>query len=85
VSLQRYFPVSGSGVNWDTWNGSLLIYFGEEPIPQDREENWKWVAKNVIQLPTFSAYPMPNPDAYANWQDWANDFTQVVNGPSNAI
>jgi hypothetical protein len=27
-------------------------------------------------------YPVPSPDTYQNWQDWAIEFTEIINGPS---
>lgn len=58
------------------------MFFGEEPIPYNDELNWKQTAASVAQLATFGAYPIPDPSLFENWQDWANEFGQVLNGPS---
>lgn len=83
MAFQTFFPFIPEGSDWPTWNGNLVMFFSEEPIPYTIDENdWKFVAKNVSQLPTFIVYPVPDPDLYANWQDWASEFTLIINGPS---
>ena len=68
---------------WQDWNGALLHFFGEEPIPYMPDEaDWQQVALNVVQLPTFIVYSPPDPTEFETWQDWVNAFTTVVNGPT---
>lgn len=67
--------------SWESWNGNLILFYGEEPIPYS--DDWRMVAKNVVELPTFSSYAPPNPDAFVTWQDWADAFTIAVNGPTS--
>jgi hypothetical protein len=31
---------------------------------------------------TFGTYPVPSPDTYTTWQEWAREFTTIINGPS---
>lgn len=82
MALQSFFPFIPSYSNWEDWNGNLIMFYGEEPIPVLPEAEWKSVANNVAQLPTFLNYPVPSPDLYENWQDWANEFTEIINGPT---
>ena len=82
MAVQNFFPFNPSTMDWQTWNGNLIMYFSEQPIPYTGETDWMVTAKNVSQLPAFEAYPVPDPDLYDNWQDWAADFTLIVNGPS---
>jgi hypothetical protein len=83
MSLQTFFPFIPEGSDWQTWNGNLVMFFSEEPIPYVEEETqWRMVAKNVSQLPTFLVYPVPDPDLYQTWQPWASEFTLIINGPS---
>jgi hypothetical protein len=82
MAFEQFFPFSPAYSTWEEWNGNLIIWYGQETIPQNSEVNWKDTANNVAQLPTFQAYPVPSPETFANWQDWANEFTQIVNGPS---
>jgi hypothetical protein len=82
VSLQQFFPFLPADMSWEDWNGNLIMYFGEEPIPYSPEIDWKVTANNVAQLPTFASYPVPIPETYENWQDWALEFTLIINGPS---
>jgi hypothetical protein len=84
MAFQTFFPFIPAGSDWQTWNGNLVMFFSEELIPYVIDEKeWKFVAKNVSQLPTFIVYPVPDPELYQNWQDWANEFTLIINGPSN--
>ena len=82
MSLQQFFPFSPTNMSWEDWNGNLIMYYGEEPIPYSPEIDWKVTASNVAQLPTFASYPVPIPETYENWQDWALEFTLIINGPS---
>lgn len=82
MATQNFFPFNPEGMDWQSWNGNLIMYFSEEPIPYTAETEWTTTAKNVAQLPNFSVYPVPDPDRYENWQDWAYDFTLIINGPS---
>lgn len=82
MSFEQFFPF-GSNMSWEDWNGNLISYYGEEPIAYHEEINWRETARGVSQLTTFEVYPVPNPDVYENWQDWANEFTLIINGPSN--
>jgi len=82
VALQQFFPFIPDGMDWQSWNGNLVMYYAEEPIPYLSEEQWTSVAKSVSELPTFINYPVPDPSEYANWQSWAKEFTMIINGPS---
>jgi hypothetical protein len=82
MAFQEFFPFNPSTMSWEDWNGNLILFYGAQPIPYLEEEHWLEVAKNVAQLPIFSTYPVPDPDLFPSWQDWANEFTLIVNGPS---
>lgn len=84
MAIQTFFPFIPEGSDWQTWNGNLVMFYSEELIPYVIDEKeWKFVAKNVSQLPAFMSYPVPDPELYANWQDWASEFTLIINGPSS--
>jgi hypothetical protein len=82
MALQSFFPFTPTFMSWEDWNGNLVMFYGEEPIPALPEEDWKQVANNVAQLATFLNYPVPDPQLYENWQDWAFEFTEIINGPT---
>lgn len=82
MPVQQFFPFLPDYMSWEDWNGNLIMYYGEELIPYMQEADWKVTANNVAQLPTFMSYPVPLPDSYDNWQDWARQFTLIINGPS---
>lgn len=82
MAVQQFFPFVPEYSTWEDWNGNLILYYGQELIPYNAETNWKDTANNIAQLSTFAAYPVPFPDPYENWQDWAREFTLIINGPS---
>lgn len=82
MAFQRFFPFIPTNMSWEDWNGNLAMYYSEELIPYNTEENWLETARNVAQLPTFSVYPVPDPTLFGEWQDWAKEFTMIINGPS---
>lgn len=83
MAIRQIIQFSPEGSTWADWNGNLLHYFGEEPIPYYEDEtNWQEVAKNVTQLSTFVNFAPPDPEAFETWQEWANAFITVVNGPT---
>lgn len=80
MAFQDVFPFLPQYMTWEEWNGNLLIFYSQEPIPCYPEADWKLVASNVAQLPTFMVYPVPDPEKFNNWQDWVTEFTLIVNG-----
>ena len=83
MAFQEFFPCLPDYMSWEDWNGNLIIYYGQETIPYSEELFWQKTAKNIAELPTFAAYPVPDPDRYPDWQTWAKDFTEIINGPSS--
>lgn len=81
-SLQAFFPCVPDYATWDDWNGNLAIFYSNEPIATSSEENWAETAATVATLPTFAAYPVPDPYSFNDWQSWAREFTLIINGPS---
>lgn len=82
LSIQQHFPVVPDYMSWDDWNGSLAIYYGEMNIPFHGEENWQDTANVLASNTALSTYPVPYPDEYETWQQWAKDFTEIINGQS---
>lgn len=80
---QQFFPFNPELSSWEDWNGNFIIYYGQINIPHDTEENWKNTASVIASTFTFSAFPIPTPDTYDNWQDWANEVTLIINGKSH--
>ena len=81
-TVQQFFPFIPQHTDWESWNGNVIMFYAEEGIQFRPEAEWQMMAKGMAQLPTFSSYPIPDPDLYQNWQDWANEFTLIINGPS---
>ena len=81
-NFQQFFPCLPDYMDWEAWNGNLAIYYGQKNIKFADEENWKEGAYDILKSQTFNTYPVPLPDTYETWQEWANEFTTVINGPS---
>ena len=68
-------------MEWADWNGSLLVWYGEQPLPYIEDENdWQELANAVSGNAFFGAYGMPSPEGYDKWQDWAAEVTEIING-----
>ena len=81
--IRQSIPFLAGNTTWENWNGNMLHYFGEEPLPYLPEVRWKEFAYYMIGLPTFSAYGLPSPEGYARWQDWVSAIIGMVNGPTS--
>ena len=82
-NFQQFFPCVPDYMDWENWNGNLAIFYGQKNIEFSTEENWRYGAMNIVQSETFGIYPVPLPDTFETWQDWAREFTEIINGPSN--
>lgn len=80
---QAFFPCTPNGMSWEDWNGNFIIYYGQEPIAYHTEEEWQIAANQIASLTTFAAYPVPTADGFENWQDWALQVTEIINGSSH--
>lgn len=82
MAFQDFFPCTPQYLSWEDFNGNLLVYYSQEPIPFNTEDNWQNTARGLMLLPTFMVYPVPDPEKFQTWQDWASEFTLIVNGRS---
>jgi len=80
---QQFFPFVPELSSWEDWNGNFIIYYGQLNVPHTSEENWKDAASLIASTFTFSAFPIPDPDTFENWQDWANEVSLSINGKSH--
>ena len=78
----QYFPYSPEYSSWEDFNGNLIIAYGYEPVPYHSEKDWLETARAMSQMSTFAVYPIPNPEMFTNWSDWAKEFSLIVNGSS---
>lgn len=81
-TIQQFFPFSSDYMSWEDWNGNVAIIYGELNVPFTSEQDWKTTAQLLSSNTALSAYPIPNPETFENWQDWADQFTQSINGQS---
>ena len=82
MAFQEFFPCVPDYMSWEDWNGNLVMYYGQKNIEFAPEDNWRQGAMNIIMSETFGTYPVPVPDTFETWQDWAREFTTIINGPS---
>ena len=83
-NFQISFPFLPAYSSWENFNGNLIMYYGQEHIPYTPEENWQHTAKNIAQSSSFSVFPVPDPEKFTSWQDWAGEFVLIVNAkPKN--
>lgn len=75
-------PQLPDGAEWEFWNGNMLHYFGEEPLPYVTEEDWRVFAHAMGSTTTFAAYGFPDSEGYDDWREWARTIIGLVNGPS---
>lgn len=68
-------------MDWADWNGLLLVWFGEQPLPyHNNEDDWKDTAVSVSGNAYFQPYGIPDPDDYEDWRPWAEEVTALING-----
>jgi hypothetical protein len=77
-----FLPSIPEYMSWDDWNGTFVIYYGQEPLPILPEDQWREAADQIAALPTFTAYPVPESGRFSTWQEWAREVTTIINGPS---
>ena len=82
LPITQSIPFIAGGSTWEAWNGNMLHYFGEEPLPRVDEENWPEFARSMNSLTTFSVYSLPDPEGFDNWHDWVSIVISSVNGPT---
>jgi len=82
LPVGQFFPFVPDLMSWEDWNGNMAIYYSQEHIVFSPEEDWKTAAQHMSSLAAFEPYPVPSPDKFENWQDWAREFTLIVNGLS---
>lgn len=69
-------------MEWENWVGNVIMYYGQKNIETSSEDQWQLAAQNLVNSESFAVYPIPSPSTYDNWQDWAREFTEIINGPS---
>lgn len=81
-SFNVFLPSIPEYMSWDDWNGTFVIYYGQEPLPILPETRWQEAADQIAGLSTFAVYPIPGSGGFLTWQQWAREVTTIINGPS---
>jgi hypothetical protein len=80
VALTQDIPFLSQDSTWESWNGAMLHYFGEEPLPIVAEPDWQQFAAAMVGLPTFSVYGISDGQGILDWREWASQVIGMVNG-----
>jgi hypothetical protein len=83
MAFQQFFPCIPEYMSWEDWMGNVFVYYGQKNIEVTPEEDWQVAAMNLVNSESFGVYPVPSPYNFDNWQDWAKQFTEIINGPSH--
>lgn len=81
-TIQEFFPCVPDLMSWEDWIGNFTIYYGSQNIMILPEEQWRDCARHIGSMAVFEAYPVPSPDTFESWQEWALETTLLINGPS---
>jgi hypothetical protein len=77
------FPFSTAYMDFEEWAGNFIQWYGKEAIGQGAEDNWREIADQITGSPSFSAYGLPNHEKFETWQEWADQVSQAINGPTH--
>jgi len=80
--IRQNCPLVADAMTFEEWNGNFILLYGQEPIGFGTEDEWQDIASHIVSLPTFAAYPIDKPENFETWQDWANQLTLAINGPT---
>ena len=81
--IVQSFPFSTAYTDFEEWVGNFIQWYGKEPIGQGTTNDWKEIAFQVVGSPSFAAYGLQSPDTYETWQEWAEDVSLAINGPTH--
>jgi hypothetical protein len=77
------FPFGTAYSSFEEWSGNFIQWYGKEAIGQGTDDNWQEIAHQIVNTPSFSAYGIKSPNEYDTWQEWAEDITLAINGPTH--
>jgi hypothetical protein len=81
--IVQSFPFSTAYTEFEDWVGNFIQWYGKEAIGQGTEAEWREIADQICAAPSFAAYGLPSSSKYEHWQDWADEVSQAINGPTH--
>jgi hypothetical protein len=81
--IVQSFPFSTAYSDFEEWSGNFIQWYGQEGIGQGAENEWLEIARQIVSAPSFAAYGLKSPDEYDTWQEWAEDVSLAINGPTH--
>ena len=56
MAFNQFFPCVPDYMSWEDWNGNLIMFYGQEPVPYGEEVSWSSTAKSIAELPIFPCF-----------------------------
>jgi len=81
--IVQSFPFATAYMDFEEWTGNFIQWYGQEGVGQGTETEWQEIARQIVAVPSFAAYGLQSPEAYGTWQEWAEDLSLAINGPTH--
>lgn len=75
-----YIDVYPENMSWDDWMSSVINITDSYNLSIVEESEWQEFARELLDTPELSAFGLPDPDAFEDWADWANNLLNATNG-----
>jgi len=56
------FPFATAYMDFEEWTGNFIQWYGQEGIGQGTETEWQEIARQIVSVPSFSAYGLQSPE-----------------------
>ena len=64
----------------------MIEAYAEQQLQMGLTENkWQEFAQGMLLMDVFNNDAMPQPNAFSNWSDWAQEVVNVVNAPAQPL
>lgn len=67
-------------ISFERWTGAVVQEYqtSASSVPHYHGGPWQDWAKKVALVPEFAVRPLPRPEQFTTWQEWANIFRLVL-------
>lgn len=74
------------GHTFESWSALMIEAYAEQQLQMGLTENkWQEFAQGMLLMDVFNNDAMPQPSAFSNWKDWAQEVVNVVNAPAQPL
>ena len=81
--IVQSFPFATAYSDFEEWSGNFVQWYGQEGVGQGTENDWQEIARQRVASPSFAAYGLQSPEVFQTWQEWAEDVSLAINGPTH--